>query len=319
MKRSVFAFVILSAVMSNIACSCNKDDVPSVQQSSKPIVFNITEGGKTRGAQVTTANLGTFGVFASFVTRDHDVSSARLGDFFYNAACTSNTPTAYYWPTSGYMYFDIYAPYNGAGITLPAKNSMVSAIYTVTVQENAASQIDFVTTDIQSISSEYKATLEPTLEHRMANVQFDIRNKKSTAIKIKTLYFYGLKRTGKLQYAIWDNLDNTNTASSHPFYLTANTNVAGNAIISLTGSDKQFFIIPQTIAAGTEIFKIVTEEDGVENTYTYSLPSAYTFSMANVYKFTLNVGKSLTVTSVTVTDWAMTAASTSLGISNWIE
>ena len=83
------------------------------------------------------------------------------------------------------------------------------------------------------------------------------------------------------------------------------TNVASEATVDLTGATNHFMMLPQTIAAGTDLFVISTTEDGDERTYIYTVPSGgFTWEMGKTYTYTLVLGNgNLSISAVSVENW----------------
>lgn len=85
----------------------------------------------TRGTLVTSeAGITNFGVSSSAYPASGTYTSYGLGSYFYKQAVTANTPTSYFWPTSGYkVSFFAYYPYNNAAFTVSSSAVTNKTIY----------------------------------------------------------------------------------------------------------------------------------------------------------------------------------------------
>ena len=159
-----------------------------------------------------------------------------------------------------------------------------------------------------------------TFSHRCTDIRFTAYNQQNDALTITSVSVYGVKYSGTWTSGTsWTLTGSANSSSSYPFTLAMNANVTSEATVDLTGTANHFIMLPQTIAAGTDLFVITTIEDGDPRTYTYTLPSATTWEMGKSYTYAMTLGNgNLTVSSVTVVDWqAVTPLSGTFSVNNW--
>ena len=71
--------------------------------------------------------------------------------------------------------------------------------------------------------------------------------------------------------------------------IALNTSVNSNATVDVSGTSNKIIVIPQTIAAGTEIFDVLFTVNGEDKHFCYSLTSALTLNKGTQYTYTLNV------------------------------
>ena len=317
-----FNSILVLAALLHTACT---EDLSSGMTES-PITFTIDrnsfEGsGITRGAQV--GSISNFGVSASVYDKDAvgGYTSAGCGSYFYNQSATNGTPMNYYWPTANYkMSFYAYYPYGSSDFILQSSaNSNGSPTYSYTVPEAIASQIDVMTVQRTDMLCGPQAAVSLSFAHRCTDIRFTAHNQQNDVLTVKSVSVYGVKYSGTLTGSSWTLTGSPNSSSSHPFTLSMTTNVASEATVDLTGASNHFLMLPQTIAAGTDLFVIKTIEDSEERTYTYTLPSITTWEMGKTYTYALTLGNgSLTISSVSVVDWqAIIPITGSFSVNNW--
>ena len=299
------------ALVLGMMVSCTED--LEVEAGTNPIIFTIDSdglderSGTTRGTQITS--ITNFGVSASIYEKDAvgGYTSAGCGSYFYNQSATNGSPMSYYWPSADYkISFFAYCPYGSSDFTLQsAADSNGSPTYTYTVPESVASQIDVMTVQCTDMACGPHSAVALSFAHRCVDIRFSAYNQQHEALTVNSVSIYGVKYTGTLTGSSWDLTGLPNSSSSHPFTLSMTTNVASEATVDLTGATNHFMMLPQTIAAGTDLFVISTTEDGDERTYIYTVPSGgFTWEMGKTYTYTLVLGNgNLTISAVSVENW----------------
>lgn len=337
MKNSfgkVFRLLAVAMLPMMAACTENLELEETPQsESSEYMSFAIQDDGEnwtrtatTRGAQATAASLTAgFGVSASVYPSAGTYTAYGCGSYFYNIAATPNTATAYFWPTADYeASFYAYYPYNGTNSSaLPqpsAANTPGVPTYTYTVPQAVASQVDFMTAQVTDHVCGPQDAVALTFSHRCTDIRFTAYNQQNDALTVTSVSIYGVKYAGTWTSGTsWTLTGSANSSSSYPFTLPMSTTVASEATVDLTGTANHFIMLPQTIAAGTDMIVVTTTEDGDPRTYTYTLPSATTWEMGKSYTYALTLGNGeLTVSSVTVVDWQAAASLTgSFSVNGW--
>ena len=177
--------------------------------------------------------------------------------------------------------------------------------YTSAGCESVASQIDVMTVQCTDMACGPHSAVALSFAHRCVDIRFSAYNQQHEALTVNSVSIYGVKYTGTLTGSSWDLTGLPNSSSSHPFTLSMTTNVASEATVDLTGATNHFMMLPQTIAAGTDLFVISTTEDGDERTYIYTVPSGgFTWEMGKTYTYTLVLGNgNLSISAVSVENW----------------
>lgn len=328
---SVFRLLAVAMLPMMAACTENLELEGTPQsESSEYMSFAIQDDGEnwtrtaiTRGAQATTGSLSAgFGVSASVYPKAGTYTSYGCGSYFYNIMAMPLSPTAYFWPTDDYeASFYAYYPYGNSAFTLQSSANQTGApTYAYTVPQAIASQVDVMTAQITDHLCGPQDALSLSFGHRCTDIRFTAYNQQNDALTITSVSVYGVKYSGTWTSGTsWTLTGSVNSSSSYPFILAMNANVASEATVDLTGTANHFIMLPQTIAAGTDLFVITTIEDGDPRTYTYTLPSATTWEMGKSYTYAMTLGNgNLTVSSVTVVDWqAVTPLSGTFSVNNW--
>ena len=319
---------LCSLIFTMTGCSEDADSVLARDyQSSERVSFCISDiedvPATTRGAQATLSSLDAgFGVSCSVYPSSGTYASYPCGSYFYKVQAFPNVATDYYWPeTDSKMAFYAYYPYGNSNFTVQSAATANGApTYAYTVPEAIASQVDVMTTQVvDRLASNYTA-VPLTFSHRCTDIRFTAYNQQNDALTITSVSVYGVKYSGTWTSGTsWTLTGSANSSSSYPFTLAMNANVTSEATVDLTGTANHFIMLPQTIAAGTDLFVITTIEDGDPRTYTYTLPSATTWEMGKSYTYAMTLGNgNLTVSSVTVVDWqAVTPLNGTFSVNNW--
>lgn len=312
MRHNFSLPLAIASLLTMSACTQNDSSYNDIDGQT-PIVLKANQDDSgdvpSRAAQQTAGTITSFGVSASVYGASSTYTSAGCGSLFYNLQVQKSTgATGYYWPTNDYkLSFFGYYPYGNAAITLSAATTTGRPSYTVTIPENAANQIDFMTAELldQGYTTTPPASLSLSFAHRLTDIRFKAYNQQASSLTVKSIAIYGVKYTGTYTTGTsWSLSGSVNSSSSHPFQLSLNTAVASKATVDLTGTSNHFIILPQTVASGTNFFVIKTIEDSEERTYTYTLDTDYVLVMGRSVTFNLTLGNGeLTVNPVTVVDW----------------
>lgn len=323
MKKTLFILTVLSSLL----LSCSQDDA----ESMRIIRFQAFDyvPSPTRGTQVSAAAITSYGVSCAAYPSGSSYTSAGCGSYFFDEAITAASGTsAYYWPaSSNKVSFYAYTPYGNGSLTLSSLSTKTGyPVYSYTVPQAVASQVDFMTADTVDIVSP-AATLPVRLyfRHRLVDLRFKVTNQHpSLPLTVKSISVVGMKYAGTFENPSWTLTGSANTVDTHPFYFAPNTVVSASATVDITSTANHFMVLPQTIYAGTTFLKIVTTESGVDRVYTHILPSSLTFIMSKSYCFTLILGDGVLIVDedTSVTDWvqdSQTVSNTGVSVNDWEE
>ena len=237
----------------------------------------------TRGTLVTSeAGITNFGVSSSAYPASGTYTSYGLGSYFYKQAVTANTPTSYFWPTSGYkVSFFAYYPYNNAAFTVSSSAVTTgSPVYAYTVPSTISNQVDVMTAQITNRTAGAQSAVALSFSHHCAAIKLNITNSSGSAITVNSVAIEGVEYSGTLHDGTWTLSGNKNSGSINPFSLSYGSTIADGATADITGTSNIFIMLPQTLTSSAKL-KIVTTDDTYETaisgswvagkTYTYSI------------------------------------------------
>ncbi len=285
----------LIAAMGFIACS--SDDANTDQQRmTKSNVINLTSAlAQTRAASdpqssalSTSSSVGVFvnhndAAIANGTNNQHAVSS--------NGDLTTTSTMNY--PAEDGTSVDIYAyaPY-AAGMALSSDNNFSVATDQSTDEGYLASDLVYATKTGQTAST---SAVSLTFAHKLSKLNITINNT-NTDIDLTNAAVYV---TGtKIATTFNPSTGTVGTASGDA------TDIKAISALG-TGTTACAVIVPQEIAAETELVKIVTDS----KTLVAKLASATTFAAGSAYNFTVNISSAsveLTLKATSVTDWNST-------------
>ncbi len=322
MKNFLLSTLRLSLIMGIpllISCTEELESFEKRQSSADSFAFSIsTDSGEnasilnnvgTRGALATTASLSAgFGVSCAAYPSSGTYTSYGHGSYFYKIQAMPDTPTPYYWPTSDYkVSFFAYYPYGNSAFTVQsAATSTGSPTYAYTVPSDVMSHIDIMTAERTDMSCTTHPTVNLSFSHRLSNLWFRVYNQNpNESLTVNSITVTGVKYAGTLTGSTWTLTGSANTSSSHPITQALSTTVAGGATTDVTGTDGHFMLLPQTVAAGTQLLVVNTTEYGSSRTYTHELENSLTLQAGKSYLFTLKLGDGLLIVdaATSVTDW----------------
>ena len=219
----------------------------------------------TRGAVVTTTTFaeqyGGFGVLA-FAYKEGSIHT-NTPNFIYNEETTLNGGTygfnpPHFWPSKDYtMSFFLYAPYNGAGITLSEKDHVGAPTLTYTVPDKIEEQQDILALLINGLPYENRAyPLQVKLSHICTAVQFKVGKGLNNIQSIMLKNVYG-KGTYTSLFADGNGWNEIGTIKDFTLSLDDTTPTPEGT--DLTAGDKTFMMIPQTLPDDAEIEVTFTE------------------------------------------------------------
>ena len=319
-------FLPLTAILLlTTACSSDStfdDNIPVIgeaERSAGQIAFSPMEIGShnseivTRAAQTTTSTITSYGVTSSVCdATTGSYATAECGSYFYNEEIAAATGRCkYYWPGSSYkISFFAYAPY-GEGVTLSSPKTKAGfPVYSYTVPQGVAAQLDFMTADVlDRVATPTTTPVTLTFYHRCSDIRFNVTNRNTSYdLTVKSITLCGMKYSGSFEGDTWTLTGSPNTASNHPFTYTVQKEIEAGATVDVTETENHFMVLPQTIAAGTNFIVVKTTEYGAEKTYIYNLDAALTLEKGKSYTFNLIIGDGQLIVDpdTDVNDWEVT-------------
>ncbi len=258
---------------------------------------NSSAGRETRGTQITSGKVTSFGVSASAYPSDQSYTTNGQGNFFYDIEATAGVATDYQWPTANQkMSFFAYFPYDNASFTLSSSaTENGSPTYSYTVPADIARQVDVMTAQVTDMNGGKQATCNLPFSHHCAAIRVLFSNEREETVTIERLSILGVKYSGTLQDGAWTLTNSVNSSNTHPFTLTLDTNaneVGGGEQADLTGTSDIFLMLPQTLPEGAKLV-VETDNDTYEAniTGTWAAGNTYTYSvtLTDNFDYILNV------------------------------
>ncbi len=306
---------ILAMLPLAVVCSCSQETVGDSAQAfgDEHVSFAVTDGSaRTRAALSGTSSLDAgFGVSSSAYTTG-TYATQPCGSYFHDITALPDVPTIYYWPVSGYnISFYAYYPKGSSALAVSSKETVGAPVYTYTVPTDNAAQLDVMTAQRTDMPCSDPKKVELSFTHHCSDIRFTAYNQGTVPLTVNSISIYGVKYTGTLKEGTWTLSDTQNSPALNPFTLTLSKTVAADATEDLTGTSGHFIMIPQTIAAGTQVFVVTTTENGKAKTYTHTLEAPETWAAGKSYGYKLILGDGiLTVDPETdIQDWAPNADS----------
>ena len=277
-----------------ILTSCeseNKDDFVENNPPSSFMSFVCEDTLRSETRAATTTSIPSFGLSCSVYSSSGSASTAALGNYFFNKQLSNNTTTSYLWPgSSNKCSFYGYYPYGSSYVSLNSTTSSKGApSYSLTVPADISRQVDFCVAEVKDVAGNYQKTVSLPFSHVCSSLSIKVKNTGNTAATLKSVSFYGVKLTGTYSNGTWTTSDSASTSSSNAMKIALNTSVNSNATVDVSGTSNKIIVIPQTIAAGTEIFDVLFTINGKDKHFYYYLTSALTLNKGTQYTYTLNI------------------------------
>ena len=277
-----------------ILTSCeseNKDDFVESNPPSSFMSFVCEDTLRSETRAATTTSIPSFGLSCSVYSSSGSASSAALGNYFFNKQLSNNTTTSYLWPgSSNKCSFYGYYPYGSNYVSLNSTTSSKGApSYSLTVPADISRQVDFCVAEVKDVAGNYQKKVTLPFSHVCSSLSLKVKNTGNTAATLKSVSFYGVKLKGTYSNGTWTTSGSASTSSSNAMKIALNTSVNSNATVDVSGTSNKIIVIPQTIAAGTEIFDVLFTINGEDKHFYYSLTSALTLNKGTQYTYTLNI------------------------------
>ena len=297
MRRNTLFYLFMAAIAclgGVILTSCeseNKDDFVENDPPSSFMSFVCEDTLRSETRAATTTSIPSFGLSCSVYSSSGSASTAALGNYFFNKQLSNNTTTSYLWPgSSNKCSFYGYYPYGNSYVTLNSTTSSKGApSYSLTVPADISKQVDFCVAEVKDVAGNYQKTVSLPFSHVCSSLSLKVKNTGSTAATLKSVSFYGIKLAGTYSNGAWTTSGSASTSSSNAMKIALNTSVNSNATVDVSGTSNKIIVIPQTIAAGTEIFDVLFTVNGEDKHFCYSLTDALTLNKGTQYTYTLNV------------------------------
>ena len=288
--KKVLKISFLSIIGLQMMSACS--EITDMETSNDYIVMAVDQ--ITRGTQAMTATLNSgFGVSCSAYPAADTYTNHGCGSYFYKELVTPNTPTRFFWPTSDYrVSFFAYYPYGNSAFTVQSTASTNgSPVYAYTVPTAIASQADIMTAQVVNRSCSLTEVVPLSFAHNCADIRFNVYNRGTSSITLHSIGVYGVKYSGTLHDGVWTLNAATNTTSSNPFLLTLGSTIEGEATIDVTGSANHFILLPQTVAAGTQMIDVDATVGGQRQHYYHSLENSLTLQAGKTYNISIQLGE----------------------------
>lgn len=303
------AALFLGAALAGCDSVTGADELPP-SGNGTPISFSTTGVARTKATgsgELTTANLTSMGVFASY-TGSSDWATSNTCNFMHNqevgksGSSWTYTPVKYWPNTEGEkVSFFAYAPYSGnvTGLTLSGNAATGYPVLDYTVPVAEADQTDLLVATPLLNRTRSGGNPSFTMKHVLTCVLFKV--KCTDAIKITALKVSGCKKQGRQTFTTsgssWSGISGTQDVTA-----TAGKDISANADAAQVA---QFFLLPDGSAAKT-VTVTYKESTSAAETKIVSLPTNLAWTQGKTIAYTLNieVKSEITVTSSESGLWA---------------
>ncbi|MCD7923328.1 MAG: fimbrillin family protein [Bacteroides sp.] len=269
-----------------LLAACGETD--DAEHRTTPIGFStrVTETGTTRAEEITTANLTSMGILASFTGQTNFDGANVTPGFMYNQPVTKNGTTwtytpLKYWPNNpeDKVSFFAYAPYNATGVTLSGADHTGYPYLTYEVPAAEANQTDLLAS--LPLLDKNGENLTFTMKHALTKVNIIVKDGESDDTpKVLNSFTLKAKSQGRLTY------------TTNGF----NWNTNGSPTTTYTITQSNFNVVKGSTTTIATLYLIPDKTDA-------------TFSMEYTVHGTIETGGIPPVHTVTVTDKPMPEAS----------
>lgn len=272
------------------AMSCTDEDNTVVPSSSVMMSF-CGEDIQTDTRASFTTSMTSFGLSCSVYSSSATASSAAFGNYFLNKEIRNNATTEYFWPGSGKKCsFYAYYPYGNSNIILNSTTSSTgSPTYALTIPTDISKQVDFCVSEVTDVAGNYNSKVSLPFKHVCSVLSFKVKNTGSQTFTLKSVSFYGVKLSGTYSNGNWSTSGNASTASSNAMTITSNTSIAGGETLDVSGTSDNIIVIPQTIAADTEIFDVLISYNDEDKHYYYKLSEDLSMQKGTQYSYSISI------------------------------
>lgn len=288
--KGTLGIILLSGTVTG--CS-NLELIEESRAERSPIMLqSVIVEPKTRVQDTQIALDGRVGFFVTKADGTVEYNNVEIvadntGNFTY-------AQQMYYPEDNSTVNFYAVHPYT-AGITLGATETWTD----FSIKPNQHDVVNYLKSDLlyasKSNISRTKSKVALTFSHKLSKINFTIKS--GNHIDMRELTGIGVINV-KPSTQIDINTGAIKEASGTPIeVISAPSTPAATANSNVTGIET--IIIPQTIAAGSKLFKVTI--DGVN--YYYTNPDAVAFEGGNCYNYVLTINQTGIEVSSTITDW----------------
>ena len=288
MKGMIFFILTRGCLLAATLASCTSADDPVPGQSSSPVGFSTNVVDPAASRALTTDNLTSMGVFASYTGPDNWNASASTMNFMYNqqvSRANNSSPWTYtpvkYWPNTATdkLSFFAYAPHvdaSASGGSNPSIQGNTEAGFpklTYTVPAAEANQTDLLAS-VPLLNQTYEATsgsVSFLLKHALTRVGVYIKSNDNVAGKKVTAFSITSAKSGTLTFRApaAGNANDTGTEWTYPTPATTETFTAASATAT------PGFAVPDTKVADRKLlatFFLLPRGEGSTFSITYTAP-----------------------------------------------
>ena len=257
MKKNLFILAVAGLALA----SCSNDETVATSQNSNEISFRANANGLTRAADITNAtDLKSFNVYAF---KTGETTPAYFSNVPFTGPTTYNSAQKYYWPTYNLDFYawSAYSVANGdrtADVTATAYNS-----YTVTVQDNADNQADFIYASKTNVAKTATVT-ELNFSHKESRITLSVKNTSANLRFDIVGWRIGFAAPSGSTTDGGTTWTPASAAATNVF--TATESKTANANTAASAFAKAQIMIPQAISPVTA-YASATTDDPVNNAY----------------------------------------------------
>jgi len=312
-------FLLLTALTITLTACTDEVVTQYGQKDRQGLIIAFTPSSPalqadTRAAQLTEANITSFGVSASCYESGTYATAGCGSYFFKQQVLTAIGSSGKAWPGADRtLSFFAYAPYSNL-IGIQSAEAEGRPVYTYTVPSDITSQVDFMTAETLEVNGEETDTPVPlSFSHRLADIRFHIYNEGEEDITVHSIGMYGLRYTGTFTDNGWTLSETVNTTSVNPFKLDLGNKADTDDGITVepdetstevTGSNDHFMMMPQTVPADTRMISVDATVLGIRQYFHYVLGSSLVLQAGKSYNIRLTLGyNDMKAGMTTVTDW----------------
>lgn len=255
---------LLFAASCAVLAACTQTDEPEVL----PVAIGFTptvDDAQTRGEDLTTATLRSFGVFAYFTQGgDFNPAASPVPNFMHNQEVSKSgsswtySPTMY-WPVNSNdkLSFFAYAPHGAAGLTVPGTSSPGYPSFTYEVPNTEAAQTDLLLAQPVPNKTAADGTVAFSFQHALTRIKVKVEAGEGfTDVTINSLSVQ-TKKTGTVAFTStatsnflqWSGIA---TGTAHDVTCEATlTSPRPTVAAGSTGEMATFFLLPVADAGNT--------------------------------------------------------------------
>ena len=280
----------LAAAMALTACSQDEADIQPSALTQGNVISLTSQVAVTRAASdPQTSALSTSNKVGVFVTSGSStITNGNNNEHSVGAAGVLTTSNTMNYPTEDGAKVNIYAyaPY-ASGMALSSDNN-----FSVSTDQSAES--GYLASDLVYASKAEQASSETAVAlnfaHKLSQLQITIQNDANVDLSSAVVTVTGTK----IATTFNPSTGTVGTASGDATAIKAATISTAGTVYAI--------VVPQDIAANTELVKITTSD----KTYIAKLTSAVTFAAGKAHSFTARIAPNeveLTLNASSITEW----------------